>query len=101
MTIEFHEEIYWVKGLGGVASSVKVGGKVTSFILEGRAIAEYFGVPNEDWRIEKAYLQNRPFLEEIVIDAIRRGMFNNWGEVLLGKKELTPYFEKRSASAPA
>jgi hypothetical protein len=101
MNIEFHKQIYWARGMRGVASSVKVDGKVISFIMEGRALAEYFGVPNEDWRIEKAYLQNRPFLEEIVIDAIQRGMFNKFGEVLLGKDELTPYFEKRSASAPA
>ncbi|MGZ5432349.1 MAG: DUF1488 family protein [Thermoanaerobaculia bacterium] len=102
MNITFREQFYWADGLlRGVASSATVDDKVVPFILEGRALAEYFGVEDKQWPIEVAYMRNRAFLEEIVRDAIERGMFNRWGEVLLGKRELTPYFEKRAASAPA
>lgn len=102
MSIEFSKnDIYWFHELLAVASWAVVDGKVVRFALEGRVIAEYFGVKNESSEIQKAYVQNRSFLEEIVKDTIRRGTFNKWGEVLLGKEELTPYFEQRSATSPA
>jgi len=101
MKITFGEQCRWVDGLDGVASAATVDGKVVPFIMEGRALAEYFGVLNKPWPIEAAYIRNHEFLEEIVRDAIQRGKFNRLGEVWLGKKDLLPYFEKRAATAPA
>jgi len=101
MNITFDEDFYWAKGLRGVASKAVVDGKVVPFIFEGRALAQHFGTENQPWPIEIAFMKNRAFLEEIVRDAIGRGMLNSRGELLLGADELTPYFEKHAATARA
>jgi hypothetical protein len=101
MNITFDAVSHWMDGLDGLGSWATVDGKRVHFILEGRALAEYFGVENKPWPIQAAYIRNHEFVQEIVRDAIQRGKFNPWGEVLLGKKDLIPYFEKRSATAPA
>jgi hypothetical protein len=98
MTITFEESCRWVAGLDAVMSKANVDGRVVRFFLEGRALADYFGTRYEPTAVEFTYMRNYKFLNEIVADAIRRGMFNRWGEVLLGKKDLTPYFEKRDAA---
>lgn len=101
MKIDFEKEIFWSSGLEGVGTWAIVDGKRVGCVFEGRAIAEYFGAENRQWPIELTYLRNRTFMEEIVRDAIERGMVDERNELLLGKRELTPYFEKRAVTAPA
>jgi Protein of unknown function (DUF1488) len=95
MTITFDDDVYWAEGLRGVASVARVDGKVVPVVMEGRALAEYFGVENERWTLQFTFMRNRAFLEDVVRDAIERGMFTRHGEVLLGEDELTPYFRER------
>lgn len=98
MNITFDEQISWTPALEGVVTWATVDGNKVGCVLEGRVIAEYFAVENKRGRIKHAYLVNRAFLEEIVRDAIERGMVDERNELLLGKRELAPYFEKRAAS---
>lgn len=98
MNIEFEKEIFWSHGMKGVGTYATVDGKTVACLFEGRAIAEYFGAENRQWPIEVAYLRNRAFMEDIVRDAIRRGMVNARNELMLGKDELTPYFRQRDAA---
>lgn len=103
MNIEFDEEIDWSAGLEGVVTSATVDGEKVYCVLEGRVIAKHFGMPDNQWQIQKAYLQNRSFLEGIIHDAIERGMVDERNELLLGEDELRPYLEKAAtpATAPA
>jgi hypothetical protein len=95
MTITFDDDVYWAESLRGVASVAHVDGKMVPFVLEGRALAEYFGVENDRWALRFTFRRNRAFLEDVVRDAIQRGMFTRHGEVLLGEDELKPYFQER------
>ena len=104
MNIQFDDRIYWTAGLEGVVTSATVDGEKVYCVLEGRVIAKHFGMPNDQWKIQKAYLQNRRFLEGIIRDAIERGMVDERNELLLGEDELMPYLEKHTptpATAPA
>lgn len=101
MTITFEKDIHWTPALEGVVTWARVDGKRVGCVFEGRVIAEHFGAENSPSRIEAAFWVNRAFLWDIARDAIERGMFNRFGEVLLGKHELLPYFEKSRATAPA
>lgn len=99
MNIQFDEQVKWTPALEGVAIWMTVDGKRVGCVMEGRVLAKHFGVENRAWKLEEAFLVHREFLQEIIRDAIARGMVNEHNHLLLGKRELMPYLEK--ATAPA
>lgn len=64
-------------------------------------LSELFGVQRDSEMLREAVAKNREFLEQIASGWLRAGRLDDHGTVHLTKENLLPYFEKRSASAPA
>lgn len=103
MNVEFKEWL-WTRWNGDL-SVVTLHGTVdfepfcVGFGTSG--LSELFGVPHESAVLRKAVAENREFLEKMANGWIRAGRLGEDGFLHLTKENLRPYFEKRSASAPA
>ena len=100
MNITF-ETWTWNEVYEGVALYGNADGRGVGLLFAGEVLAELFDVPNDPLRIVNAFKWNRAFIEEIARSVIEAGKLRDHRKVILERKDLLPYFEKRAATAPA
>lgn len=101
MTFEFEKWGIWNRAYEGVALYGVADGRGVGLLFAGEVLAEFFNVANEPDRIENAFNRNKKFMEEIARSVIEAGRLGERRRVILERKDLLPYFEKRAATAPA
>ena len=101
MKIKFDEWGEWSEAVASVAQYGTVDGRPFVIAYAGTALAELFGVANEPYVLEYAFMRNQAFMNEISLDIIESGRLRADYKVVLYKKDLIPYFERRAATATA
>lgn len=101
MKIEFEEWGVWSTAVRSVALYGTVDGRYVRLAFSGSALAELFGVEDDPFAVETAFMRNQKFMEEIARDFIEAGKLEDDGSILLETDDLLPYFERRAATARA
>lgn len=101
MKIEFEDWGIWNEEYEAVVLHGTVDGQGFALIYAAEVLAELFDVSNKPNRLEGVFKQNMEFMQHIGRSVIEAGMLRWDGIVILERKDLLPYFEKRAATAPA
>jgi hypothetical protein len=103
MNVEFKEWLWtrWNGDLSVVTLHGTVDFEPVCVGFGAADLSELFGVQRDSKMLREAVAENQEFLEKISKVWIRAGRLEDDGTLHLTKENLRPYFEKRSATAPA
>ena len=101
MKITFAKWGRWNTALECVALYGTVDGRRFGIAFSGTAISEFFGVEKDPFVIENAFMRNQAFMNEIAREVIEAGRLEEDNTLILHKKDLLSYLERRAATAPA